>query len=74
MPVFLSEKTAAGVESYTIITATGLLGAAGLLPTNSMSAARSAKPIWYVPEATRLTALPDPLPASIVTSSFSAAK
>ncbi len=46
MPDFLSENTAAGVESYTIITATGLFGAVGLLPTNSISAARSAKPIW----------------------------
>jgi hypothetical protein len=45
MPVFLSESTAAGVVSYTIMTATGLFGAVGLLPTNSISAARSANPI-----------------------------
>ena len=45
MPDFLSAMTEAGVSLYTIITATGLLGASGLLAWNSMSAARSAKPM-----------------------------
>src|SRR5688500_15401065 len=45
-----------------------------LLPQNSIRAARSANPISYAPDATRFTALPEPLPLSTVTSSFSAAK
>jgi hypothetical protein len=44
--------------------ATGLMGASGLLAWNSISAARSAKPRSWVPEATRWMA-PAPLAASI---------
>ena len=55
-------------------TAAGLLGASGLLAWNSIKAAKSAKPTSYAPEATRLTAPPEPLPASTVTSSLASLK
>jgi hypothetical protein len=51
-----------------------LFGAVGLLAWNSISAAMSAKPMSYEPEATRVTVPPEPLPASTVTSSFSSLK
>ena len=74
MPLFFNDITEAGVLLYTIITATGLFGTSGLLAWNSIKAAKSAKPMSYEPEATRVTAPPEPLPASTVTSSLASLK
>ena len=54
--------------------ATGLFGASGLFALNSIKAAKSANPKSYVPEATLVTAPPEPLPASTVTSRLASLK
>jgi hypothetical protein len=67
MPDFFSASTAAAVLLCTIITATGLLPAPGLLAWNSISAARSVQPMSWAPEAMRAIVAAAPLPGSKVT-------